>query len=66
MLLLRLLFFVAALTIILSGGLYLFTRDARYLRFAWQIARFVTFVLLVFGALFLLERYVLIGWGILV
>lgn len=63
---LRLFFFLSALVLVLSGGFYLFTRDARYLRFAWQTVRFVVFVLLVFGVLFLLERYVLIGWRILV
>jgi len=65
MLALRLLLILAALLIVLSGGLYLFTRDARYLRFAWQIVRFVVVMLLVFGVLFVLERYVLIGWRIL-
>jgi hypothetical protein len=66
MLLLRLLLFVAALVLTLSSGMYLLTRDVRYLRFAWQAVRFVVFVLLVFAVLFLLERYVLIGWRILV
>lgn len=65
MLALRLLLILAALLIVLSGGLYLFTRDARYLRFSWQIVRFVVVMLLVFGVLFVLERYVLIGWRIL-
>lgn len=65
MLALRLLLILAALLIVLSGGLYLFTRDARYLRFAWQVVRFVVVMLLVFGVLFVLERYVLIGWRIL-
>lgn len=65
MLALRLLLILAALLIVLSGGLYLFTRDARYLRFAWQIVRFIVVMLLVFGVLFVLERYVLIGWRIL-
>jgi len=49
----------------LSGGMYVFTRDRRYLRFAWQVLRFVVFLLLVFAVLFVLERYVLVGWGIL-
>lgn len=65
MLALRLLLVLAALLIVLSGGLYIFTREVRYLRFTWQVARFVVVVVLVFGVLFLLERYVLVGWRIL-
>jgi len=65
MILLRLFFILTALTIMLSGGMYVFTRDRRYLRFAWQVLRFVVFLLLVFAVLFVLERYVLVGWGIL-
>jgi len=62
MLILRLLFILSALAIALSGGLYLFTNNRRYLTLAWQIARFVMFALLIFVVLFILERYVLIGW----
>ena len=65
MLALRLLLLLFALTIVLSGGMYLFTRQQRYLRFAWQVVRFVVVLLLVFGVLFLLERYVLIAWRVL-
>lgn len=66
MLILRLLFVLSALAIVLSGGLYLFTNNRRYLDYAWQIARFVLLALLVFALFFILERYVLIGWRILV
>ncbi|CAG0124873.1 hypothetical protein RHDC2_00716 [Rhodocyclaceae bacterium] len=65
MLILRLLFILAALSIILTGAMYVFTRNRRYLNLAWQILRFVVFALLVFAALFVLERYVLTGWRIL-
>jgi hypothetical protein len=61
MILLRLLLVLAALAIVLSGGLYVFTRDARYLRFAWQVVRLVLFLFLLFAVLFVLERYVLVG-----
>ena len=61
MLLLRLFLILAALAIVLSGGMYAFTRDARYLRFAWQVVRLLAFVLLLFAVLFVLERYVLVG-----
>ncbi|MFA5824543.1 MAG: hypothetical protein WC825_01065 [Gallionellaceae bacterium] len=62
MLALRLFLILSALIIVLSGGMYLFTRQQRYLRFAWQVVRFGVVTLLVFGVLFLLERYVLTGW----
>jgi hypothetical protein len=65
MLVLRLLLILAALAIILSGALYVFTRNRRYLRQAKQIVRFVVFALLVFAVLFVLERYVLVGWRVL-
>lgn len=66
MLILRLLLILSALAIVISGGMYLFTKNRRYLSLAWQIARFVMFALLIFGVLFILERYVLIGWRMLV
>ena len=62
---LRLLFLLTALTLVLSGGMYVFTRDRRYLRFVGQVSRFVVFLLLIFSILFVLERYVLTGWGVL-
>ncbi len=65
MLILRLLIFLVALLLVLSGGMYFFTRDRRYLKFAWQTLRFTVFLLLVFALLFVLERYVLAGWRIL-
>lgn len=66
MLILRLLLILSALAIVLLGGMYLFTQNRRYLNLAWQIARFVVFALLTFTVLFILERYALIGWRILV
>ena len=65
MLILRLLFILAALAITLLGGMYLLTKNRRYLRLAWQVARFIFIALLIFVLLFILERYVLIGWRIL-
>lgn len=65
MLVLRLLLVLAALVIVLSGGMFLFTRKHTYLRFAWNVVRFVAVLALVFGVLYLLERYILVGWKIL-
>lgn len=61
MILLRLLLILAVLTIVLSGGMYVFTRDERYRRLAWQVVRLVVYAVLVLGVLFVLERYVLVG-----
>ncbi len=63
--LIRFALLISALLIVSSFGAYVFTRDTRYLRFAWQVVRFIVFVLLVFGALFLLERYGLVAWRVL-
>jgi hypothetical protein len=65
MLVLRLLIVLITLLLVLSGGMYFFTRDRRYLRFAGQTLRFTVFLLLIFALLFVLERYVLVGWRIL-
>jgi len=65
MLILRFLLVLVALLVVLSGAMYLFTRDGRYYRFAWQVIRFSVLLLVVFGLLFLLERYVLVAWRVL-
>lgn len=65
MLILRLLTVLLALLLVLSGGMYIFTRNRRYLEFAWQSLRFAVLLLLVFALLFVLERYVLAGWRVL-
>jgi hypothetical protein len=46
--------------------MFLLTRDPRYSRFAWQVARFMFYTLLVFGALYLLERFGLVAWRVMV
>jgi hypothetical protein len=63
--LIRLFFVFSALLIVVSGGLYLFTNNQRYLKFAWQVVRVVILVALVFVVLLVLERYALVGWGVL-
>ena len=62
MLIMRFLFILSALAIILSSAMYLFTNDRRYIKFAWQIARFVLIAVLIFALLYVLERYVLVAW----
>lgn len=65
MLILRLFMILAALLLVISSGMYVFTKNRRYLHFAWQVIRLVVLVVLVFGLLLVLERYVLIGWRIM-
>lgn len=63
--LIRLALILSALLIVISFAAYLFTRDNRYLGLAWQVVRFILFSLLVFGVLYLLERYGLVAWKVL-
>jgi hypothetical protein len=65
MLILRLFIVLVVLLLVLSGGMYFFTQNRRYLKFAWQTLRFTVLLLLVFALLFVLERYVLVGWRVL-
>lgn len=66
MILLRLVFILTALIVVLSGGMYVFTQDRRHLRFIKQVVRFAVYLALVFVVLFLMERYGLVAWGVLV
>jgi uncharacterized membrane protein YesL len=65
MLILRLFLVLVTLLLVLSGGMYIFTHDHRYLKFAGRTLRFTVLLLLVFALLYLLERYVLTGWRIM-
>jgi len=56
----------STLLIAASTVLYWITRDPLYPRFVWQVMRFMGYVLLVFAALYLLERYGLAAWNILI
>lgn len=64
--LIRLVLLISILLIGSSAVMYLTTRDPRYLRFVGQLLRFMAYLLLVFGVLYLLERYGLAAWGVLV
>jgi hypothetical protein len=61
MLILRLSLILLALLMMLSGGMYFFTRNWDYLYFAWKVLRFTVLLIMVFSILFVLERYVLIA-----
>ena len=60
MVVLRLLGLLVLITIAGSFAMYLFTRNRRYLTFAWRVFQFAFVVLLVFMALYVLERLVLV------
>jgi hypothetical protein len=65
MLILRLFVVLVVLVLALSVVMSIFKRDARYLKFARQVLQLSVYLLLAFGLLYILERYVLVGWGIL-
>jgi hypothetical protein len=60
MLVLRLVGLLVLIAIAGSIALYLFTRNRRYLAFAWRVFQFAFVFLLVFMALYVLERLVLV------
>ena len=60
MFVLRLIGLLVLITIAGSFVLYLFTRNRRYLTFAWRVIQFALVFLLVFMALYVLERLVLV------
>ena len=60
MLVLRLIGILVLIGIVGAIVLYLFTRNRRYLTFAWRLFQFAFVFLLVFLALYLLERLVLV------
>lgn len=64
--LIRLALLLTLLFVASATALYLLTRDPRYPRLIWQVVRFMTYVLLVFGVLYLLERYGLAAWKVFV
>jgi hypothetical protein len=59
-LVLRLIGILALIAIIGSIALYFFTRNRRYLTIAWRVFQFAFVFLLLFLALYVLERLVLV------
>lgn len=64
--LIRLALLFSALLVASATVMFLVTRDQRYPRFIWQVVRSMGYVLLIFAALYLLERYGLVAWRVLV
>ncbi len=65
MLIVRIFLIAVALMLVLNIAMYLLTRNPRYYRFAWQILRVSVVLLAVFALLYVLERYVLVAWRVL-
>ncbi|BAN36284.1 hypothetical protein SCD_n02477 [Sulfuricella denitrificans skB26] len=59
MLVLRLFVYLGLIAIVVAVVMFLFTRDIRYLRFAWQIFKFSLIFLLVFVVLMMMGRLIL-------
>lgn len=66
MLIIRFFFIAMVMLLAISGVMYIFTQDRRYMDFAWKTLRFSVLLLLVFGLLYVLEHFVLVGWRVLV
>ena len=60
MLLLRIVFVLSLISLAVSGAMYFYTRDRRYLRFILQTAKYVVFIMLGVLAFMALERFALI------
>ena len=56
MLLLRIVLVLSLIALAVSGALYLFTRDRRYLRFIGQTVKYVVFIMIGVLAFLALER----------
>lgn len=59
MFVLRLFVYLGLIAIVVAVVMFLFTRDVRYLRFAWQIFKFSLVFLLVFAVLMMMGRLIL-------
>jgi hypothetical protein len=58
LILVRLLLFLALAAMAISGAMYIFTKDRRYLRFIWQVVKFTIVILAVVLIFFAFERIV--------
>lgn len=60
MIVVRLLFVLTLLALAVSGALYLFTGNRRYVRYVWNVLKFGVILIVVLGALVVAERFVLL------
>lgn len=59
MLVVRFLLILGVIAVAVSFGVYVITRDKRYLVFAWQLFKFSGMLLLVIGAIIAMGRIIL-------
>ncbi len=59
MLVLRLILILGAIAVVVSLAVFVLTGDKRYLRFTWQLIKFVLVLLLVAGVIFAMGRIIL-------
>jgi hypothetical protein len=59
MLVLRFLLVFGLISVAVTLGVYLFTRDKRYLRFAWQVCKFIGILQLIVGSVWAVGRILL-------
>ncbi|MBU3736492.1 MAG: hypothetical protein FGM62_05880 [Methylobacterium sp.] len=58
MLILRFLLVLGLISVVASLGIFLMTRDRRYLRFSWQLFKLFLVLLLVLGGVLFLGRLI--------
>ena len=58
-LILRFLLVLGLISVVASLGIFLVTRDRRYLRFSWQLFKLFLMLLLVLGGVLFLGRLIL-------
>lgn len=66
MIILRLLLILTAIALVISLVLFIFTGNRRYLTYIRNVFWFSGSILLILGLLYIVERFVLTGWRILV
>lgn len=59
MLVLRFLLILGVISVAVSFGVFILTRDKRYLRFAWQLFKFCGMLLLVVAGVIAMGRIIL-------
>ena len=59
MIVLRLLFAFILITTVVCLGVYLLSQDKRYLRFAWQVSKFLFVLLVLVALLYSISRIIL-------
>ena len=59
MLVLRILLVLGLISVAVSFAVYIFTKDARYLKFSWQLIKFTIVLLFVASVVYAMGRIIL-------